>query len=176
MVRRLSGATRAAVPEGTDGWTWALPLVFQSLASPSTARFPQRPGGGPHEVEAGVLGYWAALQGFLTYVLGWRRHDRGLRWWIDQGRPTEDPHLAFLTEVWGAMARLSRICSGCSPCLMFATPALFPKATHGTMTILIWGGLYGRGNRSEPVLGPIVPRLGFTWKTATTLPMLVPSP
>lgn len=102
MVRRLSGATRAAAPEGTDGWTWALPLVFQSLASPSTARFPQRPGGGPHEVEPGVLGYWAALQGFLTYVLGWRRHDRGLQWWIDQGRPTEDPHLAFLAGVWGA--------------------------------------------------------------------------
>lgn len=102
MVRRLSGVTRAAVPEGTDGWTWALPLVFQSLASPSTARFPQHPGGGPHEVEPGVLGYWAALQGFLTYVLGWRRHDRGLRWWIDQGRPTADPRLAFLAEVWGA--------------------------------------------------------------------------
>ncbi|MCU1509500.1 MAG: hypothetical protein JWQ12_1765 [Glaciihabitans sp.] len=48
----------------------------------------------------GFLGYWTALQSFLTYSFGWTRHDRGLRWWYDAGRPTVDPRLALINAVW----------------------------------------------------------------------------
>ncbi|WP_157428833.1 hypothetical protein [Agromyces salentinus] len=47
------------------------------------------------------LGYWCSLQGFLTHSFGWTRHDRGLRWWYDAGRPTDDPRFALLDAVWG---------------------------------------------------------------------------
>jgi hypothetical protein len=46
------------------------------------------------------LGYWTSLQSFLTYSFGWTRHDRGLRWWYDAGRPVDDPRLALISAVW----------------------------------------------------------------------------
>lgn len=103
MVRRMTGRSSGRVPLGVDSWNWTVPLVFQSLASPQHARYPRYPGGEPSlDTSEGVLGYWAGLQAHLTYVLGWMRHDRGLRWWLENDKPTDDPRLALLEELWEA--------------------------------------------------------------------------
>ena len=46
------------------------------------------------------LGYWTTLQGFLTYSFGWTRHDRGLRWWYEAGKPVDDPRFELIDAVW----------------------------------------------------------------------------
>jgi hypothetical protein len=47
------------------------------------------------------LGYWTTLQGFLTHSFGWARHDRGLRWWYDAGKPVDEPRFGLIDAVWG---------------------------------------------------------------------------
>ncbi len=44
--------------------------------------------------------YFAALQSFLTYSLGWTRHDKGLLWWLEHDRPIEDRRFALLDATW----------------------------------------------------------------------------
>jgi hypothetical protein len=92
---------------GQSGWSWGMPGVYQALAAPrSYCAVPAKPRDeSPHEAS---LGYWAALHHLLIYRLGWSRPDRGLRWWYDSGKPTEDPTLAFLAEVWDRDRTLDR--------------------------------------------------------------------
>jgi hypothetical protein len=71
------------------------------------------------------LGYWGALQGFLTYSLGWTRHDRGLRWWYDAGKPVDDPRLALINAVWERDDTLLAYAEWCHAQLHgFGNPAL----------------------------------------------------
>lgn len=46
------------------------------------------------------LAYFASLQSFLTYSFGWTRHDKGLLWWLEHDRPTEDSRLALIDATW----------------------------------------------------------------------------
>ncbi|MDQ6613318.1 MAG: hypothetical protein M3083_00745 [Actinomycetota bacterium] len=63
---------------------------------------PPKPGD-PHYI---AIGYWAALLHMLVFSLGWARPDRGLRWWYDAGKPTDDERLRLLRDVWDADGRL----------------------------------------------------------------------
>lgn len=89
-------------PRGEDyDWDWGLPMVFRALAAPRAGEaFPAVPvSTGP---SADLLGYWSALVHLLTYRLGWTRHDRGLRWWYDHGKPRDGGALSLLADVWDA--------------------------------------------------------------------------
>jgi hypothetical protein len=92
---------------GQPGWSWGMPGVYQALAAPrSYSPVPAKPrDDSPHEAS---LGYWTPLHHLLLYRLGWSRPDRGLRWWYDNGKPTEDPTLAFVAEVWDRDQTLDR--------------------------------------------------------------------
>lgn len=80
-------------------WCWAVALPYRAMATPSVGSpMPAAPRVG--EDSMGFLGYWTALQSLLTYSFGWTRYDRGLRWWYDAGKPTDDPRLALIDAVW----------------------------------------------------------------------------
>lgn len=80
-------------------WCWAVALPYRAMSTPSVGSpMPTAPRAG--EDFMGFLGHWTALQSLLTYSLGWTRHDRGLRWWYDAGKPTDDPRLALIDAVW----------------------------------------------------------------------------
>ena len=85
-------------------WCWSASLPYRAIVAPSTAVMPAAPRPGADLMM--YLGYWATLQGFLTYSFGWTRHDRGLRWWYDAGRPTEDSRFALIDAVWERDGRL----------------------------------------------------------------------
>jgi hypothetical protein len=78
---------------------FAVPSMFRVLASPlsgqSFPRAPQR--GDPNWFS---YGYWSSLVHMLVYSLGWARPDRGLWWWYQNGKPTNDLRLQVLAEVF----------------------------------------------------------------------------
>lgn len=90
----------AAQVGGQWEWCWANALPYRALVTPSVgAPMPAAP---QREVDfRQYLGYWASLQSFLTYSFGWTRHDRGLRWWYDAGKPMDDARLGLIEAVWG---------------------------------------------------------------------------
>lgn len=109
--------SRAGIPVPADGsagndeldWDWAVAWPFAALASPgSAARMPALPDLRTSEPNSAALGYWNCLAYLLTYSLGWARHDRGLRWWYDAGKPTDDPRLALVSSVWELDGSLDR--------------------------------------------------------------------
>ena len=80
-------------------WGFAIPSVFRVLASPRSGQtFPRPPRkGDPREYSCG---YWSGLLHMLLYSLGWARPDRGLWWWYQSGKPTDDLRLQLLAEVF----------------------------------------------------------------------------
>lgn len=90
---------------GADPWQYAVPWVFRALADPMRGTVvPRAPRpGGPF---AESLAYWTSLIALLRWSLGWARMDRGLRWWYDAGKPTSDPRLALVSQVWAADGQL----------------------------------------------------------------------
>lgn len=90
---------------GQHAWVWAVPLPYRAIASPWAA--PVMPDA-PNNVEAGDgwfehrLGYYATLQSFLTYSFGWTRPDKGLLWWITDGKPRVDSRFALIADTWDA--------------------------------------------------------------------------
>jgi hypothetical protein len=98
-----SGPPLPAAGAGSAGydWNWAIAWPFAALASPrSGERMPALPDLGDPQPQSASLGYWNSLSYLLSYSLGWSRHDRGLRWWYDAGKPTDDPRFALINEVW----------------------------------------------------------------------------
>jgi hypothetical protein len=90
---------------GQREWAFNTPAVFQALAAPqlshSLVRAPAIPSRQQREHELTVAcGYWTSLLNVLVYSFGWSRPGVGLRWWLDNGQPTDDPRLALITEVW----------------------------------------------------------------------------
>lgn len=95
----LGGDDSCAALGGQAEWYGGLPGVYRALAAPagwaSVPAAPER--GAPH---AASRGYWFALHHLLVYRLGWSRPDRGLQWWYDSGKPTQDATLRLISEVW----------------------------------------------------------------------------
>lgn len=86
-------------------WCWAVPLPYRVIAAPGAGNaMPAAPRVG-QDLRLS-LGYWGALQSFLTYSFGWTRHDRGLRWWLGEGRPLLDPRLELIDLTWHADGNL----------------------------------------------------------------------
>lgn len=87
-------------------WGFAIPWTYGALADPGGGlpmlRAPQR----GDDFWPGALAYWSSLLHLLVYAFGWSRPDRGLRWWYDAGKPTNDLGLALLSEVWDADGQL----------------------------------------------------------------------
>jgi hypothetical protein len=92
--------------------------VFKALASP----FTHEPIlAAPQRLEAGSpLAYWSALLNLLIHSFGWARPDRGLRWWYDAGKPTDDPRLQLLSQVWDADRQLDWFAAW-----LWTTPSIF---------------------------------------------------
>ena len=87
-------------------WGFTIPWVYQTLAKPK-AGLPmlQAPRRGD-EFWAGAHAYWGSLLHLLIYGFGWTRPDCGLRWWYDAGKPSNDPKLSLLRQVWDADGQL----------------------------------------------------------------------
>jgi hypothetical protein len=86
---------------GPPNWFWGVPDTLRALSSSRAgAVVPAAPRAGDNQAQR--LGYWTALHYVLLRRLGWTRPDRGLRWWYDNGKPTEDETLRFVFDVWDA--------------------------------------------------------------------------
>lgn len=87
---------------GQAEWFWGLPGVFHALASPKAAHpVPAAPTVANSESHSQALGYWGSLHYLLLNRLGWSCPHRGLMRWYDLGKPTDDPTLGLISEVWG---------------------------------------------------------------------------
>ena len=85
-------------------WGWAIPAVLRTAAgSAYGSRWPAAP---DRTDPDSAHGYWTALHHLLLYSFGWRRPDRGLRWWYDAGYPTEDRRLRLIAETYLADGQL----------------------------------------------------------------------
>lgn len=97
---------------GQHPWVWAVGLPYRALAAPSGgAVMPAKPCAGDDLFD--TLGYFAALQSFLTYSFAWTRHDKGLIRWCDEGMPDEDPRFALIRDVWVADRVLDQYIEWC---------------------------------------------------------------
>src|SRR6266516_2983052 len=97
---RDNKALRDALGDQVE-WAYAVPWLFRALASPTTGeRMLAAPK--PGDSIANATAYWTPLVHMLLYSLSWARPDRGLRWWYDMGKPTNDARLRLLSEVWRA--------------------------------------------------------------------------
>ena len=62
------------------------------MASPtSSQQLIEAPRRGDDSEDRTAQAYWTSLLHMRVYSLGWSRPDEGLRWWYDNGRPTDDP-------------------------------------------------------------------------------------
>jgi hypothetical protein len=116
------GAADDASLGGQHPWVWATGLPYRALAAPlSGAVMPQSPRALLQRNEYGhvegdfdhAIGYFAALQSFLTYSFGWTRHDKGLIWWLDQGAPAADARFGLIRDVWLGEGMLEHYLSWC---------------------------------------------------------------
>lgn len=120
----------AAYEDATGGqleWSFATPWVFKALASPLTHEpILTAPQPGASEV---ALAYWSALLNLLIYSFGWARPDRGLRWWYDAGKPTDDPRLQLISQVWEADGQLDWFAAW-----LWTTPSIFESELLSELT------------------------------------------
>lgn len=106
------GSEADAALGGQHPWVWAVGLPYRALVMPwGGSVMPARPRADDDLFD--TLGYFAALQSFLTYSFGWTRHDKGLIWWCDRGMPDEDPRFALIRDVWVVDGVLDRYIDWC---------------------------------------------------------------
>jgi hypothetical protein len=88
-----------AAMAGELSWWVNVPLVHRVLANPTGGELvaARPPPDAPHE---DYLAYWSPSLYLLMYSLGWARPGKGLKWWFDAGRPTDDSRLELLSRVW----------------------------------------------------------------------------
>lgn len=103
-------ADEGAILGGPHDWFWAYPNVVKALAAPSVAAvvpaLPREPDMYDPAKRAALLGYYAPLHLLLLHHLGWEQPHRGLARWYDAGKPTEEPVLALIEQVWGKSGAL----------------------------------------------------------------------
>ncbi len=128
-----SGTKHASFLGGQREWFWAVPGIFHALAAPRAEHpVPAVPTLNSDEPNAQALGYWGGLHYLLLRRLGWSAPHRGLMRWYDAGKPTDDPTLALIADVWDRdgyldvyLAWLLRL----QPRFLFGYEAL-PKSTE----------------------------------------------
>jgi hypothetical protein len=94
-------------------WNWAVALPYRVLAAPQS-HLPMPAAPTERRDFMDYLGYWAALQSLLTYSFGWTRHDRGLLWWFENEKPTEDPRFELIAAIWDRDGMLERYFEWCA--------------------------------------------------------------
>lgn len=83
---------------------WIIPLIHRALTDQSCVhRFPEMPAD-----HTGQIVYWEGAYYLITLALGWSNPAKGLKWWFDAGKPTEEPVLRLLKEVWDHRGQLER--------------------------------------------------------------------
>jgi hypothetical protein len=80
-------------------WGFAIPWTFRALASPATGE-PMLVSPSRGDDVYAACAYWTPLVHLLSYSFGWSRPDRGLRWWYDAGKPTDDYRFELIREAW----------------------------------------------------------------------------
>ena len=82
-------------------WGRSIPAVYHSLAAPNhPVPFQRAPQPGDDAYVASS--YWTPLIHILRYGLGWLDMAKGMNWWESAGRPTDDPRLALIDQIWGS--------------------------------------------------------------------------
>lgn len=90
----LGGATR---------WLANIPLMYQALVAPMAGReFVRPPRRDEDFLDSNRFACWGSLLHLLTMSFGWRYPALGMRWWVNQGRPTEDDRFALISQTWAA--------------------------------------------------------------------------
>ena len=85
-----------------------VPGVFRAMSPLSQdATLPTAPR--PLRVYGTDRGYWFPLFALMLSSLGWVRPDAGLNWWYGAGKPTDDPRLALIHDVWYADGALQSL-------------------------------------------------------------------
>jgi len=84
---------------------WIVPHIHRALTDHSTVhRFPDLP-----ESHDEQIVYWEGAFYLLTLALGWTNPAKGLKWWYDAAKPTDEPVLRLLKEVWDHRGQLDRL-------------------------------------------------------------------
>ena len=129
-------------------WAWGLPEVLRAIASPHTpSRIPQVPV--VNDPMEHVLGYWFPLLYVLVHRLGWENPGAGLREWYDHGKPTDDPTLGFVAEVWGADGELDKALAWLSVSGMTFTSGASAPITEEQELSLAWRDMCNRIERQQ---------------------------
>lgn len=106
-------------------WGWAIPMVMRTAAGRAyDNRWPAAP---DRTDPDSAHGYWTALHHLLLYSFGWRRPDRGLRWWYEAGHPTGDRRLRLIAETYLADGQLgwyhAWLCRSHANMISYETPS-----------------------------------------------------
>ena len=84
---------------------WIVPYIHRSLTDESVQhRFPDIPSDHGQQIV-----YWEGAFYLITLALGWSNPGRGLKWWIDAGKPVDQPVLHLLKSVWDHRGQLERL-------------------------------------------------------------------
>ncbi|CAB4937330.1 MAG: hypothetical protein F2837_05310 [Actinobacteria bacterium] len=88
---------------GETRWLANIPLMYQALSAPTAGReFVRAPQSGEDFLDSNRFAYWGSLLHLLTMHFGWQYPALGMRWWIDQGQPTDDDRFALIKQTWCA--------------------------------------------------------------------------
>jgi len=84
---------------------WIVPYIHGALTNQSIEhRFPDV----PTEHDEQIV-YWEGAYYLITLALGWSNPGRGLKWWFEAGKPTDEPVLYLLSKVWDHRNQLERL-------------------------------------------------------------------
>jgi hypothetical protein len=91
-----------------------IPPVFRALANPSGPNeFVKVP---THEAEqdstqfTNARSYWVSFLTLLVYSFGWRFPGQGIKAWLVEGMPDDDPRFALIKQTWLADGQFDAMC------------------------------------------------------------------
>src|SRR4051794_21619863 len=90
---------------GEPPWWTHVPALHRVLANPSGGEWicSLPPLGSQHQ---DWLAYWFLALYLLVYSFGWLKPGRGVAWWFEEDRPTDDLRLELLRQIWDRDRRL----------------------------------------------------------------------
>ena len=91
-----------------------IPLVFRALANPSGltefVKCPTRETEGELTQFINARSYWVSFMKMLVYSFGWRFPGQGIKAWLDEGTPDDDPRFALIKQTWLTDGQFDAIC------------------------------------------------------------------